>query len=232
MQPRVLALIITVLPLLASNGAYLLSAYDNLIPWCIPYIDGCTTISKAARSGNAIFIFRAAMIGYGVLLLWFWIYTKHWLDLLHGEKTKTARVILWLGITGALFLIIYVDFLGTTGEVNRFMRRYGVMVFYTFTPLAQILMLQQHYSILTSTEKNISHPVTANHGVLRFQLMVLLMMLLIAIYSTSSDIMQSKTDESENIVEWNFSLLLNIYFSGMIFLWKDYRYFLNVNREK
>jgi hypothetical protein len=31
------------------------------------------------------------------------------------------------------------------------------------------------------------------------------------------------TYEYENIVEWNASLLLTLYFSGMLFIWKDYR---------
>ncbi len=94
MQPRTLVLIITILPLLATNGVYLLSAYQGFIPWCIPYIDGCTTISQAARSGNSIFIYRASMITYGVLLIVFWIYAQQWLNLLYGHTTKIARIIL------------------------------------------------------------------------------------------------------------------------------------------
>ncbi len=224
MQPRSLALIITILPLLTTNGVYLLSAYQGFIPWCIPYIDGCTTISQAARSGNSIFIYRASMIVYGVLLIGFWIYAQQWLNLLYGHTTKIARIILWLGIVGALFLIIYIDFLGTTGEVNRFMRRYGIMIFFTFTPLAQILMLEQHHHILPSLPDDAIKP-----GVLKFQLLVLLLMLIIAIISTTLEATQIKTYESENIVEWNFSLLMNMYFLGIIFIWKDYRYYLENN---
>ncbi len=224
MQPRSLALIITILPLLTTNGVYLLSAYQGFIPWCIPYIDGCTTISQAARSGNSIFIYRASMITYGVLLIVFWIYAQQWLNLLYGHTTKIARIILWLGIVGAIFLIIYIDFLGTTGEVNRFMRRYGIMIFFTFTPLAQILMLEQHYNILPSLPDDAIKP-----GVLKYQLFVLLLMLIIAIISTTLEATQNKTYESENIVEWNFSLLMNMYFLGIFFIWKDYRYYLENN---
>jgi len=224
MQPRTLALIITILPLLTTNGVYLLSAYQGFIPWCIPYIDGCTTISQAARSGNSIFIYRATMIIYGVLLIGFWIYAQQWLNLLYGHTTKIAHIILWLGIVGAIFLIIYIDFLGTTGEVNRFMRRYGIMIFFTFTPLAQLLMLEQHYNILPSLPDGTIKP-----AVLKYQLFVLLLMLIIAIISTTLEATQNKTYESENIVEWNFSLLLNMYFLGMIFIWKDYRYYLENN---
>ena len=221
MQPRTLVLIITILPLLSTNGVYLLSAYQGFIPWCLPYIDGCTTISQAARSGNSIFIYRATMITYGVLLIGFWIYAQQWLNLLYGHTTKIARIILWLGIVGAIFLIIYIDFLGTTGEGNRFMRRCGIMIFFTFTPLAQLLMLEQHYNILPSLPDGTIKP-----AVLKYQLFVLLLMLIIAIISTTLEATQNKTYESENIVEWNFSLLLNMYFLGMIFIWKDYRYYL------
>jgi len=224
MQPRTLALIITILPLLTSNGVYLLSAYEGFIPWCIPYIDGCTTISRAARSGNSIFIYRATMIAYGVLLIWFWIYAQQWLNLLYGHTTKVARVILWLGIVAAVFLIIYIDFLGTTGEVNRFMRRYGIMVFFTFTPLAQLLMLRQHYNISSSKPESAIKP-----GMLHYQLFILLLMLIIGIISITLDVTENKTYESENIVEWNFSLLLNMYFLAMIFIWKDFRYYLKNN---
>jgi len=226
MQPRTLALIITVLPFLVSNAVYLLSAYEGHVAWCIPYIDGCTTISQAARSGSSIFIYRATMIAYGVLLIWFWIYAQHWLNELYGRTTKTARIILWLGIIGAIFLIVYIDFLGTTGEVNRFMRRYGILIFFTFTPLAQLLMLKKHFEILPATRSNTTKSDTIKPWVLKYQLIVLLLMLLIGFISIILDITQHKSYESENIVEWNFSLLLNLYFLGMVFIWKDYRYHL------
>ena len=227
MQPRTLAFIITFLPLLAGNGAYLIGAYAELIPWCIPYIDGCTTISRAARSGHSIFLFRPLMIAYGILLIWFWVYAQHWLNILHGQPTKIARIILWLGIIAALFLIIYIDFLGTTGDVNRFMRRYGIMIFFTFTPLAQLLMLNQHYKILSKIPESPVKPI-----ILQYQLVALLLMLIMGIISITLGITQNKTYESENIVEWNYSLLLAMYFSGMIFMWKDYRFDLKNNTSK
>lgn len=227
MQPGKLVLLIIILPLLASNTVFLLSAYEGFIPWCIPYIDGCTTISQAARSGNSIFIFRATMIIYAVLLIWFWIYVQQWLNLLYDRTTKVARIITWLGISGAIFLIIYIDFLGTTGEVNRFMRRYGIMIFFTFTPLAQLLLLKQHYNIFRSLPG-----VVGRYRVLQSQFVVLFLMLLIGFISIVLDVLQIKTTESENIVEWNFSLLLNLYFIGMFFIWKDYCYFLRNRTDR
>ena len=218
MQPRTLAILLTLLPLLAANGAYLQSAYEGLVPWCMPYIDGCTSISRAGRSGNSIFLFRALMIVYSVLLMLFWIYSRHWLNLLYGHSTKIAHIILWLGLAGVISLIIYIDFLGTTGEVNRFMRRHGVMIYFTLTPLAQLLMLNQHYNILSKIPE-----ASINQKALKYQLIVLILMLIIAIISILLNVTQNKTDETENIVEWNYSLLLTLYFAGQFFIWKNYR---------
>jgi hypothetical protein len=51
-------------------------------------------------------------------------------------------------------------------------------------------------------------------------------MLLIGIISGVMEIMHIKTDESENIAEWNLALLMQLYFLVMIFLWKDFQYYL------
>ncbi len=98
------------------------------------------------------------------------------------------------------------------------------MVFFIFTPLAQLLMLRQHYNISSSKPE-----VAIKPGVLHYQLFILLLMLIIGIISITLDVTQNKTYEIENIVEWNFSLLLNMYFLAMIFIWKDYRYYLKNN---
>jgi len=221
MQPRTLAIVITILPFIITNLVYLISAYEGHVPWCIPYIDGCTTISKAARSGNSIFVYRATMIAYGMLLIWFWIYVRHWLDQLYGHKTKIARVILWLGIVGAIFFIVYIDFLGTTGEVNRFMRQYGILLYFICTPLAQILLLRQHYHIFTSFQKD-----TGKLRILQYQFILILLMMVIGIIHGTFEMTYSKTYESENIVEWNLALLMQLYFLGIFFLWKDFKYTL------
>jgi hypothetical protein len=227
MQPRTLAILVVMLPLLASNGAFLLSAYEGLIPWCMPYIDGCTTISQAGRSGNTIFYYRALVFPYGVLLILFWVYSKEWLELLHGHTIKAAQTILWLGVIGSIALLIYIDFLGTTGEINRLMRSTGAMLYFTLIPLAQSLLLYQHYKILRNKPE-----VSISPKVLQYQLIILLLMLLIGVISIVLVVTDNITYEIENIVEWNFSLLVNLYCAGMVLIWKDYRHVLTNSATK
>ena len=216
MQPRSLLILLVLLPLLTLNGSYLLSAFEGSVPWCIPYLDGCTTISRAARGDSAIFLFRVTMIAYALLLICFWIYARHWLKRLEGSGARTGTAIAWLGVIGALAMMVYVDFLGTSGEINRFMRRHGIMLFFTLTPLAQLLLYREHLRARDAV-------VSRQRWSLRFQLFTLVLMLLIALLSIASELTETKTYASENIVEWNFSLLMNLYFIGMLPLWRDFR---------
>jgi hypothetical protein len=227
MQPRTLAILVVILPLLASNGAYLLSAYKGFVPWCMPYIDGCTTISQAGRSGNTIFFYRTVVFPYSVLLILFWLYANSWLELLHGHTTKIAQIIFWLGLTGAIALLIYINFLGAAGEINSLMRRIGAMLYFTLTPLAQLLMLKQHYNIFRKKPG-----ISINLKLLQYQLIILLLMLVIVAISIFMVVTDDITYEIENIVEWNFSLLVNLYFAGMILIWKDYRHVFKISEAK
>ena len=101
------------------------------------------------------------------------------------------------------------------------MRRYGILIYFICTPLAQILLLRQHYNILPSLQEGV-----IKLRLLQYQLVAIVLMLVIGIISGALDVTHIKTYESENIVEWNLALLMQLYFLGMIFVWKDYRYYL------
>ena len=58
MQLRFVPLIVTFLPMLTIGISLYLSIQSELVPACIPFLDGCTSISRAARNGNAIFVFE------------------------------------------------------------------------------------------------------------------------------------------------------------------------------
>ena len=222
MQPRLLAIIVTLLPLIVTNLVFLISAYEGNVPWCFPYIDGCTTISQAGRSGSSIFVFRAIMIAYAVMLIWLWLYVKQWLDMLNGHKTRSASIIMWLGIIGALFLMVYIDFLGTEGEINRFMRRFGIIIYFAFTPFAQLLLLKQHYRIVARSKGSL--PEQLKVPVLQIQLGLLLEILVMAMVSIVLDMIGMKTYKVENIVEWNIAILMTLYFGVLAYIWRDFKY--------
>jgi len=228
MQPRTLAIFITFLPLFAVNASYIISVNAELVPGCIPYLEGCTSISRAARRGDAIFLFRASMIIHAVLLMWYWCYARCWLNRLRTQAAvstgeSSARVMCYLGVVGAFFLVLYADYLGTHGDFYRFMRRYGVIFYFTFTPLAQMIMLNQLFKL-----RKIAPDLDIKLGALRYQLAILVLMLLLGLVSLLLRYLFGSSFERENFVEWNYALLLNALFAGSIVMWKNLRFRLSL----
>ena len=67
-----LPLLIAVLFLVAAHAAYLLSIQAGHVPACMPYMEGCVSISRAARHGLGNHLFRMLVIPCAVLhaLVW------------------------------------------------------------------------------------------------------------------------------------------------------------------
>lgn len=203
MTPRAVGLLAVILPLVALNVSFLLSAANGHVPACIPYLEGCTSISRAARRGDSIFIFRAIMMPYTLLLALLWSYSFHWIRLIEPALSRRAAWCKYIGWIGALALLAYVDFLGTEGSYYRLMRRYGVIVFFGFTGFAQLMLTSCLYRL----------PKSAPRAALRFRssmyLVCLAMLALAFVHLWASLIPEG--DAYENIVEWNFGLLLIIF---------------------
>ena len=157
MKPRTLAFWAALLPMIALHASYLISASAEIVPWCIPHLHGCTSVSRAARHGQAIFVFRAIMMPVSVILVMYWMLAYQWLKQLGDTKSLRPLIMKILGVLGALSLIIYVDFLGTQGSGYRLMRRYGIIFFFLFTAFSQVLFASRLYalqsSIITGTLK-------------------------------------------------------------------------------
>ena len=150
MQLRFVALIVTLLPMLTISLSFYLSIDAGLVEACVPFLEGCTSISGVARKGDAIFIFRPGMMISSVFLVCYWYLVQQWLNQLIGRSQKSLLIMFWLGTLGALFLILYADFLGTDGRSYRLMRRYGITFFFSFTLLAEFIQLRQQLLITKS----------------------------------------------------------------------------------
>jgi len=215
MQPVATAWLVFTIPLVVVHAAWLWSSLVGAIDWCIPYWSGCTSISKAARSSDALFLFRSAMTLNAGLLILFWLHVAAFLRL-NRLAGHSCYWIIGLGVTGALFLVVYANFLGYSGEVYRFMRHYGVTVYFGFTVLAQMLLLRQWRQLPAHTGKR---QVKAIHGLCWW-------MLLLGLASSGCNLLlpDPLKDMWENIIEWHFALSMNIYFALVALLWQSLGY--------
>ena len=68
---RGLLLVAALAPVIGVNLAYWIGVTHDNLPSCIPYIDGCTSISSTGRYPPGDRLFRAVMLPQAVLLdLW------------------------------------------------------------------------------------------------------------------------------------------------------------------
>lgn len=189
------------IPLTAANAAYLISASHGLIEWCFPYLEGCTSVSRAARQMPAALLFKGLMLPYSALLMLFWWMAAEWLRGFAPGAIQRRRAIFWLGQTGAVFLILYVIFLGVDGEVYQWLRRYGINLHFGTTVLAEMLLM----SIIASNpavRPRIHRTLTG----------LCLVMLALGIASLPLQFIVADRDALLNAIEWTFATLMVLYF--------------------
>lgn len=134
-----LALAASLIPLVTIHTTYLVSAIQGHVPWCMPYWDSCTSISRTGRYGVSYFIFKGAMLPAALLGIMFWWLNARWLRQL-GARGRGIAWLPWLGLVACLFLAAYTMALGHAGDTFRFIRRTGVILYFSLTFIAQLLL--------------------------------------------------------------------------------------------
>ena len=199
------ALLAGLLPIAAVHACYALSVQAGHVPLCFPYIEGCTSISRAARHGLANPLFKVVMLPVAALLMRFWLQAATRLH--DAARSRRVGAMRWIGMIGALFLVPYVVFLGLDGEFARWMRRYGVTVYFSFTVLAQMLLA----SLLPQ-------------GGLRIALIGLCgAMLLLGLSSLPMQHLLADRDAVVNAIEWCYALLMSAGFVCAGIAWRRER---------
>jgi len=176
---------------------------------CIPGVR--YRISAACRSVPVIYFFRTGMLPCSLLLVLYWLINDSYLSQLQLNLDHLRKVILICGISGALFLILYVIFLGVDGELYRFLRRFGIYVFFGGTALAQLLCVVARRKLAGEIT-----PTVATQG-----LIVATMLVFGPINLIQKALLEKElADRIENVIEWNFGLLLCLFFIVSAWQWR------------
>ncbi|MGI9309035.1 MAG: hypothetical protein ACR2P6_07225 [Gammaproteobacteria bacterium] len=216
-----LALLNGLLPIATVAGCYSLSVMESYIPGCIPLLEGCTSISAAGRYGPSYWLFKAGMLPAAFFLARFWRQCHAWITELGAPRTSDLRAILVLGFVAAAFLVLYTVFLGSKGDIYSLLRRFGVTVYFSFTYLAQLLLTRRLRLLQESGRLKLPR-YTTNH-----MLAVSIALLAIGLISIPVGNLLDDKSNWQNIIEWNFALLMSIYF---FLAWRAFR-LLDVGRD-
>lgn len=211
MRVAPIALASWLLPTVAVLVAYAVSASRGQVPTCFPFLEGCTSISGAARQDPSIHIFRAMMLPTATLMAAYWLLVRAWLGHL-GDTGRARNWITALGLVGALFMVLYVVFLGTDGRAYELMRRYGVTVYFAFTALAQLLLAARLNRLPDGVQAGVGR------GVIRAKTGFGVIMLLLGLANIPLANYFPQL-QAHNSIAWNFALLMHGYFGLTAIAW-------------
>ncbi len=207
------------LPALATVIAFQLAVALGQFASCNPFIDGCVSISRAARHDLPNHLFRALMLPAATLQALVWLLTAPWLRRLGAADDRLLRLLPAIGVTAAIFLVLYGTFLGTEGAGYRWMRRYGVIVYFGFTCIAMLIVGGAVHRIAVTTG-NLRHA-----GAAMFALCAALPLLGVANATSPVYLADGAArDALQNITEWWGGAVFTAFFLLLASLWRRTRY--------
>jgi hypothetical protein len=212
MRAAPIALLSWLLPSAAVLIVYFVSSSLGQVPTCIPWLEGCTSISGAARRDPSIHIFRAMMLPTATVIAAYWLLVRAWLGHL-GDAGRGRNWITALGLIGALFLVLYVVFLGTDGRAYELMRRYGVTIYFSFTALAQLALASRLYRLPAAAKARVGRGVIGT----KIGFGTAMLLLGLANIPAANFFPELPLD---NVIAWHFALLMHGYFGLTALAWR------------
>ena len=215
---RILPLITGLLPIVAIHMSLLIAIDAGSIPGCIPYLDGCVSISATGRNPPANFLFKTVMMAESVVMIIYWLFNVAWLRSLQkqcGLAGNVGTAIGVLGTGGALFLMLYVTFLGTQEPFYEFMRRIGIYFYFALSIIAQILLA------IKSKQLGDALQMRTVSKIAKIQIGLATVPFALGVLNLTLKATLADSNHAENAIEWIFALLMHAYFVLSYFSWRD-----------
>ncbi len=198
------------LPLVAAHAAYLISASLDAVPWCLPHIEGCTSISRAARStAAASAVYKVLVLSYSLVVPLFWWQAGAWLREVAPTRRRTQLALLPLGLVAALATAMYAAALGVDGELHQWIRRYGINTGFGFTFIAELLL-----AAALAREPRVPQPLR------RAMVGMCAAMLALGVASIPLQFLTGSHGDALNAIEWNFGVLLLSFYAVAGTAWR------------
>lgn len=207
---EVVAWLCALLPLVASHAAYLISAWLDAVPWCLPHIEGCTSISRAARStAAASVVYKGLLLPYCVVLVLFWGQAAAWLREVAPDRRRTQRALFPLGLVAALATALYTVALGVDGEFYQWVRRYAINVGFGLTVLGELLL-----TAAIAREPRVPQVLR------RAMVGLCLAMLTLGLASIPLQFLTGSHGNALNAIEWDYGVLMLCFFPLIGAAWR------------
>lgn len=212
---RILPLIAGLLPLMAVYLAFGIGVYADVLPSCIPFIDGCVSVSATGRKPPGSFLFRAVMLPQVAFLLFTWYFSVLWLRSLNPDlRRSVAAAVHAFSVISAVALVLYVTFLGTKEPLYELMRRFGIYFYFAGAVFAQLVIA----IALSRTRRAREHG--SLQRIARLMIGLSAMPFLLGLLNFYLKATLADPDSAENTIEWIAATSMQIYLVVLYFAWK------------
>ena len=211
---RALPLVAGIVPIVAIFLSYGIGVRSGVLAECNPFLDGCVSISATGRYLPASLLFHAVMLPQSALLLFIWYFASLWLRSV-APDSRAPLIVNSAGLVGALALILYVTFLGTTGSVYEFMRRFGIYLYFLGTAIAQLALA---LALLSRIRRgHLAHLKRATVAML----WLCILPFALGILNVVLKAVLADADAWENRIEWLAALSMQGYFVALYIAWRE-----------
>lgn len=207
-----LPLICTLIPGIATHLSWFLATAFQIIDPCCPYWSDCVSISRTARQLPVSLVFKGLIIPHALLTAWVWFLVWVWLTRL-GIAGKSAPLIFMLGGVAGFAMVVYLLALGVQGDDFRLARRTGVIISFSFTYLAQLLLYRKLHRCRDK--------LSLNPLIISGQKLICIALLTVGISSLVLEVVYTDYKRWQDAFEWWFALFLYGYFFTLAAAWKQ-----------
>lgn len=212
-------LVAGLLGLFTIHLCYVIAAAHGHVPWCLPWIDSCTSISATGRQLPEKLLFKPLMMVAALLVgISLWLAAR-WLAARGDTAYRAQRAITACGLVATACILVYTGALGEAGNQAKLLRKLGVTLGFALSFLGELLLLWRLAALRTTQPRVVA---TGPYRVL-FTLMVLFVLL--GGSSVLLSAFYADYDQVDDAFEWTFALLLHGYLLALARLWQrdDFR---------
>lgn len=215
MLPYRVSLLCVCLPLVTVHLTWLVATASGNLDFCVPYWAHCHSISATGRHYPEALIFKALFIPIAVLMACYWLLLHRWVTCISAGR-RNPILITVQGVIACIALIIYTLTLGLEESFYPLARRIGVVLYFSFTSFAHLLLLAvlQDEQVSQYSLKTERQSLTATCALL----------VIAAIVSALLGFLWPGWDAWENAFEWCFSLGMISLFFWVGKMWKKTAY--------
>ena len=195
-------------PLITINITYLIAADLEHVRSCIPYLQGCTSVSSTGRELPESLVFKAGFLPTALVLAMFWYLSAAFLASV-GQASAKLHTLRVLGVITGVSLTTYALTLGVNDGIFPELRRAGIVGFTLCTFLAEVLFWMWYAPLRIDATK-------------RLWIWLIVLSLALPMLDIISEVAKwagAPRKPTNNTIAWNAFVVTSVYYAVVARLW-------------